>query len=150
MSFRFLPIRFKSDIWLTLGLTSILGALYALFLGTVSLVDLGFLCPLCMGLYAVNFGTLALLWWKGSVMINAIPQVLKTPSPWLMLILMILSLVGAQSLYATRFKSEYKIAKHRLKQKEKPVFKEVEVGPSPIKGDSSAALVIEFILAKAY
>ena len=141
---RVLPIRFKSDIWLTLGLTSILGALYALFLGTVSLFDLGFLCPLCMGLYAVNFGALALLWWQNSVKIKSIPQLLKTPSPWLMLVLMILSLVGAQSLYATRFESEYKIAKHRLKQKEKPTFKEVEVGLSPIKGDSSAAVVIEF------
>ena len=141
---RFIPERFRSTIWQTLGLSSILGALYALFLGTVSLFDLGFLCPLCMGLYVVNFSTLALLWWQGAVQISAIPKTLTTPLPWAMSILMVFSLIGAQSIYAMRYKNEYRIAKQRIKKQEKPVFQKVELGQSPIKGESSAALVIEF------
>jgi len=140
---RFLP-RVSGETYLTLGLTSVLGAIYSLFLGTVSLLDLGFLCPLCIGLYGVNLGTLAIMWWGGAVRPKLWSKLIFKPMPWGVLVLMVLSLVGTQSLYASRFKAQYKIAKHKLQKAQKPTYQEVELGQSPVRGENSAALIIEF------
>ena len=141
---RFLPYKFRKEALLTFGVTASLSGLYSLFLGAVSLLDLGFLCPLCMALYDVNLGTLAILWWGKALRPRSWFPLMKTPVPWLTLVIMMISLVGTQGIYATRFHSEYQIAKKKLAKSKKPTFKQIDLGQAPVKGEHSAALIIEY------
>ena len=140
---RFLP-SLSSGLLLSLGATACLSALYSLFLGAVSLIDLGFLCPLCIALYVVNLSSVTLLWLGGVIRPREWLRLFKTPSPWVMLCVMVLSLMGAQAIYAARYKAEYLVAKHKIKSAEKPIYHEINIGDTPVRGDSSAALIVEF------
>ena len=135
---------FRSRLLMTLGVTASLSALYSLFLGTVSLLDLGFLCPLCIGLYLVNFSSLGLLALGRVIKPRSWPQLLKTPAPWIALGLMCATLIGSQAIYAARYKAEYLVAKKKIEHSQKVVFHEISLGDSPVRGDSSAALIVEF------
>ena len=92
----------------------------------------------------VNFSALAMFWWIGAFQPKMWFKTLSRPTPWGVLTIMILSLVGTQSLYAARFKTQHKVAKHKRQKSKKPDFKEVVLDQAPVKGDSSAALIIEF------
>ncbi len=126
---------------------SALSALYSLFLGGVSALKLGTFCPLCLWLYVVNVSSFTLLWgarpkegraaawgraWRGAW---------GRLGLWLLTALMGASLLAAQGAYAHRFAVAHKAAKARAAA---PEHIAVEPGSSPQRGDSTAAVVVEF------
>jgi len=129
---------------------SALSVLYSLFLGSVSVLSLGLVCPLCVSLYGVNIASGALLWTRcqpaegGSRLASWSGQwrgLWRSASPWLLTLLMGASLTVTQGAYATRWQSGVKALKRA--QFKKPVQLEVS-SKGPTRGESSAAQVVEF------
>ena len=127
-----------------LGGAATISVIYSLFLGVVSALDLGFLCPLCMGLYAINLITFVLLWSMDGVGFGKWLTVLKTWTPWLTLLLMGASIVGTQAAYATRYSTQYKIVKKKKRAEREVKHYKVKRGQSPARGDAGPGVIIEF------
>ena len=139
--------RHKADILKYLGATSILGAVYSLFLALVSTLDVGFLCPWCMALYLINILCFLIYYKSAHIQSQDWRPMLQRTSTWLAVGLMGASLVATQGVYAMRYEHAFKKAKRaRLNKKRKasPKFHKVEVNQAPIRGESTAVTIIEF------
>lgn len=128
----------------TLGMTISLSALYSAFLGGVSYFKLGTLCPLCIALYIVNIGGGIILFLMGHIEPKRWRITFGTPGPWSMALIMAFFLIGSQSGYAVRHQTQHTKLRRQLAKVMPPSFHPVEVGQAPVKGEASAALVIEF------
>jgi protein-disulfide isomerase/uncharacterized membrane protein len=128
-----------------IGITAMLSVIYSLFLGGVSYWSLGTLCPLCIGLYLVNILTLVIVAWSNSWFTP-----LVHPLTGVMVILMGLSLVGTQSIYALRHQHAHKrLKEHRQMMKKRskartPVQIPVTVNGAPVRGSGTGSMIIEF------
>jgi protein-disulfide isomerase/uncharacterized membrane protein len=134
----------REEFYRYLGATSIVGAVYSIFLGTVSALDLGFLCPLCMGLYAVNLLICFIFYKKSYIQRNDWLPMFKRSATWFAIILMLASLMGTQGVYAMRYQKAFDKAKRAMKKKAPPKFYNIKVNQSPIRGESTAVTLIEF------
>lgn len=129
---------------------SILSVLYSLFLGTVSVLSLGLVCPLCVTLYGVNLISGGLLWRslqpragasRGATWLRQWRSLFKSASPWLLALLMGASLTVTQGAYATRWQKELKA--QRARGFETPIQVPIST-KGPTRGESSAAQLVEF------
>lgn len=133
------------DVFLLGGLASV-G--YSIFLAVVSAVDIGKLCPFCMGLYGINLGLFLTAGfthpegWGGGF--KRLGGVFVSKAFALTAVLLVLSTVVAQGLYAHRAEGAA-VEAERMKQAlelRKPAQLEVEVGRAPGKGPADAPLVV--------
>jgi protein-disulfide isomerase len=126
---------------------SALSALYSVFLGAVSALQLGTLCPLCAWLYVVNISSFALLWGsrpregRARAWGRAWVRAWGRAGLWSLVGLMGASLIASQGVYAQRFAAAHQAAKARAAA---PEHVSVEPGDSPRRGDSTAAVIVEF------
>lgn len=129
---------------------TMLSVLYSLFLGTVSVVTLGLVCPLCVSLYGVNLVSGLLMWFsltpssqqsRRMAWLTQWKTIWRSAAPWLLTLLMGASLTVAQGGYANRWNAG-------LKQQRKTAFQtpiQVDISTTgPTKGESSAAQIVEF------
>lgn len=137
------PHRLQAGLSLLGGAIS-LSVLYSVFLGVISLTVLQKLCPICIGLYAVNILSLVVIItakaWRPRQWLPS----LMTSLSWKLALVMGLSLVGSQSIYAVRAKSAHKIAAKKRRRAEPPKYVEVALNGAPVRGDTKEALIIEF------
>jgi len=126
-----------------------LSVLYSVFLGAVSVITLGLVCPLCVSLYGVNLVSGALLWrcltpgsaGRAKGWIQQWGGLWRGGAPWLLTLLMGASLTVAQGAFASRWQEGLKA--QRAQGFETPIQVEVTVS-GPTRGESSAAQVVEF------
>ena len=133
----------------TLGLASIFSVIYSLFLGSISLFQLQQLCPLCVGLYLINFLIFGCFLFQFKAHIKAWIPRFKTATPWLILVLMGSSTIATQSGYAIRYNHRLKIQQRKRAKKAPPKHYTLKVGKAPLRTSSSTletpeTLVVEF------
>lgn len=127
-----------------LGGATTLSALYSVFLGAVSYFDLGKLCPLCIGLYAVNFLSLGAIAWAKGLQPARWFASLFTSLSWKLAIVMSLSLVSAQSIYAVRYQNAFKRYVKKQQRAKAPVFVKLAPSDAPVRGVKGEVMIVEF------
>jgi len=133
------------DVFLLGGLASV-G--YSIFLGVVSAVDIGKLCPFCMALYGVNLGLLLTAGfthpegWGGGF--KRLGGALTSKAFGLTVAVLLVATVVAQGIYAHRAEGAADGAERQkqIAELRKPAQLEVEVGQAPGKGPADAPLVV--------
>lgn len=135
----------KARAWYGLMVAGGLGAVaYSIFLAVVSVTQLGALCPLCMGLYAVNLGLLisALVAFpdKAGQAFKALPSLITAAPTWIAVVAMSVGVVGAQAWYAN-VATAARVAKMTTPAEPEKQF-EMPTEGAPGKGPEDAKVVV--------
>lgn len=132
------------DLFLLGGLASV-G--YSIFLAVVSAVDIGKLCPFCMGLYGVNLGLFLTAGfthpegWGGGF--KRIGGALTSKAFGLTAVVMVIAVLASQGVYAHRAEASKRARVQQQVEATRPTGPvEVEVGRSMAKGPADAAVVV--------
>jgi protein-disulfide isomerase/uncharacterized membrane protein len=132
-----------ADVFVLGGLAA---TVYSVFLGVMSAVELGKLCPLCVGLYAINVGLFAVALFTHPAGPKAGFRTSlgapKTGAFWLTIGLVGAAAIGTQAVYSSRANDALALAKQKKKTKRPPVKVDIELGESPGRGPANAPVVL--------
>jgi protein-disulfide isomerase len=126
---------------------SIGSVVYSMFLLGVSLIAVGKLCPLCMGLYVINIGLFLTAWLshpqgrRGAF--GALPALWRRFETWLAVVLVAGAVFGFQNLYAQQARATRQASRALLPNAGPPIA--LDLDEATAHGPSDAALtVVEF------
>ncbi len=132
------------DVLLGAGIGSVV---YSVFLLGVSIISVGKLCPLCMGLYLVNLGLFFTAWLshpdgrRGAF--GALPALWRRFEAWLALVLVAGAVFGFQNLYAQQARATRQASRALLPNAGPPIA--LDLDEATAFGPADAALtVVEF------
>ena len=128
-----------------LVLGGLAAAVYSLFLGVMSVVVLGKLCPLCVALYGINIVLFAVALFShhegAKAGLRGAVGSFKTGVFWLAVVLMAGGVLATQAMYSARATDAVAKSKNE-KAAEPPQKLDVEVGQSPGRGAADAPVVL--------
>ncbi len=132
------------DVVLASGVGAVL---YSVFLLCVSLITLGKLCPLCMGLYLVNTGLFLTAWLSHpegrAASLKGLLRLPKHFETWLAVLLVAGGTYGFQALYAQQAKAARAASRALLPGNAPPV--QLDLDEATARGPADAALtIVEF------
>ncbi len=132
------------DVMFGAGIGSVV---YSMFLLGVSLIAVGKLCPLCMGLYVINIGLFLTAWLshpegrRGAF--GALPALWRRFETWLAVVLVAGAVFGFQNLYAQQARATRQASRALLPNAGPPIA--LDLDEATAHGPSDAALtVVEF------
>lgn len=132
------------DVMFGAGIGSVV---YSMFLLGVSLIAVGKLCPLCMGLYVINIGLFLTAWLshpegrRGAF--GALPTLWRRFETWLAVVLVAGAVFGFQNLYAQQARATRQASRALLPNAGPPIA--LDLDEATAHGPSDAALtVVEF------
>jgi protein-disulfide isomerase len=112
----------------------------------MSAVELGKLCPLCVGLYGVNVALFAMALFshpagpKGGF--KASFGAPKTGAFWLTIALAGIAVIGTQAVYSVQANDALALAKQRKTTPPLPIKVDIELGESPGRGPAKVSVVV--------
>lgn len=120
-------------------------AAYSIFLGVMSVVLLGTLCPLCVALYGINILLFAVALFSHpegpKAGLGSSLGAFKTGAFWLTMLLLAAGVLTTQAMYSARaFAAVEQAKKNRAKAPAQKL--DVLVGQSPGRGDAAAPVVL--------
>jgi len=143
--------RFKASMTERLADVFLLGGLlsvgYSIFLGVVSVTDIGKACPLCLSLYGINLGLFLVAGFTHPAKWGGLKSMfggLASSAFGATVAVLVVATIAVQGMYAHRAEGAVKAAE-RMKQVadlRKPAKLDVDPGDAPGKGPADAPLVV--------